>query len=83
MYAVHASELRKNLAATLDRVADNAEPALITRSGGAAAVLLDINEYNALAETAYLLASPANAARLAKGVADVAAGRTAVRGLAE
>ena len=36
MYAVHASELRKNLAATLDRVADNAEPVLITRSGGAA-----------------------------------------------
>ncbi|ASK27833.1 type II toxin-antitoxin system Phd/YefM family antitoxin [Neisseria chenwenguii] len=81
MFAVHASDFRKNLAAMLDRVADNAEPVLITRSGGAAAVLLDINEYNALTKTAYLLSNPVNAARLAKGIAEVEVGNTAVREL--
>ncbi|MCP1659179.1 type II toxin-antitoxin system Phd/YefM family antitoxin [Neisseria perflava] len=83
MYALHTSDFRKNLAATLDRVADNAEPVLITRSGASAAVLLDINEYNALMETAYLLSNPVMAARLAKGIADVGAGRAAVRELVE
>lgn len=83
MYAVHASDLRKNLAATLNRVADNAEPVLITRSGANSAVLLDINEYNALIETAYLLSNPTNAARLAKGIAEVEAGKTTIRELAE
>lgn len=83
MFALHASDFRKNLAATLDRVSENAEPVLITRSGASAAVLLDIHEYNALVETAYLLSNPIMAARLAKGVADVDAGRTKVRELAE
>ncbi|STZ76053.1 type II toxin-antitoxin system Phd/YefM family antitoxin [Bergeriella denitrificans] len=83
MFAVHASDFRKNMAAMLDRVADNAEPVLITRSGASAAVLLDIAEYNALTETAYLLSNPAMAARLAKGIAEVEAGKTTIRELAE
>ncbi len=83
MFAVHASDFRKNMAATLDRVSANAEPVLITRSGSSAAVLLDIDEYNSLVETAYLLSNPAMAARLARGIAEIEAGRATVRKLIE
>lgn len=83
MFAIHASDFRKNMASTLDRVANNAEPVLITRSGASAAVLLDINEYNALIETAYLLSNPTMAARLTRGIAEVEAGRAVSHQLIE
>jgi antitoxin YefM len=62
MRATSYSELRKNLAATLDRVNEDHEPVLITRDKGKpAAVLMSLEDYASLEETAYLLRSPRNA----------------------
>ena len=43
-------------------------PVLITRQNGESCVLMSLDEYNALEETAYLLRSPKNARRLMNSV---------------
>lgn len=58
------SRLRNQLAKALDKVNEDRVPLLIVRQRGKAAVLLSAEEYSALEETAYLLRSPRNAARL-------------------
>ncbi len=64
MHAVNYSEARANFAAMLDKVNDDHAPVLITRQKGKPAVLISLDDYNALDETAYLLRSPENARRL-------------------
>lgn len=61
MQAISYSEARSNFAAMLDRVNDDRAPLLITRQGGKPAVLISLDDYDALDETAYLLRNPANA----------------------
>ena len=58
------SRLRNQLAKALDKVNEDRAPLLIVRQRGKPAVLLSAEEYSALEETAYLLRSPRNAARL-------------------
>lgn len=58
------TQLRNRLAKTLDKVTLDRAPVLITRQKGKAAVLISMEDYSALEETAFLLRSPRNAARL-------------------
>ena len=83
MIAVSFTTARQHLASTIDRVQVDQEPIFITRNGEAAAVLLSVEEYRALEETAYLLRSPANAQRLLESIAQLEAGRGTVRELSE
>jgi len=55
---------RENLAATMDRVCLDRDPVIITRNRDQAVVMLSLDDYESLQETAYLLRSPANAKRL-------------------
>ena len=69
------SELRKNLARTLDQVTADREPVIITRDRGKpAAVLMSLEEFASLEETGHLARSPANAARLQESIAEFEAG---------
>jgi antitoxin YefM len=78
------SDLRKNLAAMLDRVTDDREPVVITRGAGKpAAVLMSLEDFASYEETRYLLRSPANAERLAAAVAELEQGGGRERPLAE
>lgn len=83
MFALSFTSARQNLASTIDRVQADQEPAFITRNGEAAAVLLSIEEYRALEETAYLLRSPANAQRLLESIVQLESGEGKVRELIE
>jgi len=84
MRATSYTELRKNLAATLDRVNADHEPVIITRDRGKpAAVLMSLEDYASFEETRYLLRSPANAERLLSAVAELEAGRGVERTLDE
>ena len=66
------SELRKNLATSLDKVHDDHQPLVITRdSGKPSAVLMSLEDYESYEATLYLLRSPANAARLTKSIAQL------------
>ncbi|MPY95597.1 MAG: type II toxin-antitoxin system prevent-host-death family antitoxin [Acidimicrobiia bacterium] len=61
--AITASEARKNLFPLIEQVNQDRTPVEITSKRGDA-VLISIDDYRALEETAYLLRSPANVRRL-------------------
>ncbi|WP_433551068.1 type II toxin-antitoxin system Phd/YefM family antitoxin [Micromonospora zamorensis] len=81
MRIVPYSEVRQNLAKMLDHVVDDAEEVVITRSGREAAVIVSLREYESLKETAYLMASPANARRLNEAVDELRDGGGEMRDL--
>ena len=83
MDAITYSSARANLASTMDRVCNDHEPLIITRNGEKAVVMLSLEDYKALEETAYLLRSPANARRLLSAIAQLSAGQGTPRELAE
>ena len=62
--AITYSDARQNLAATMDRVCDAHEPIIITRQKSMSVVMMSLDDYSGIMETAHLLRSPANAQRL-------------------
>lgn len=68
MDTISYSHTRQRLAEVMDRVNDDHAPVLITRQNGRAVVMMSLDDYNALEETAYLLRSPKNAKRLMTSV---------------
>ncbi|GIH12060.1 type II toxin-antitoxin system Phd/YefM family antitoxin [Rugosimonospora africana] len=58
------SESRARYAETLSAVADDREEVVITRAGHEPVVIVSLDDYQSLKETAYLLRSPENARRL-------------------
>jgi antitoxin YefM len=81
MRTVTYSEARQHLAEMLDHVVDDAEEVVVTRSGREAAVIISLREYESLKETAYLMASPANARRLNDAVEELRNGGGEIREL--
>ncbi|MCU0769538.1 MAG: type II toxin-antitoxin system prevent-host-death family antitoxin [Burkholderiaceae bacterium] len=79
MDAITYGAARANLAKTMDRVSEDHEPIIITRSGEPSVVMVSLDDYKALEETAYLLRSPANARRLLAAVIQLAEGKGKVR----
>lgn len=83
MDTISYTAARANLATTMDRVCNDHEPLIITRSGEQAVVLLSLEDYKALEETAYLLRTPANARRLLSATAQLNAGKGTKRKLSK
>ena len=83
MDAIAYSTARANLASTMDRVCNNHEPLIITRNGEQSVVMLSLEDFNALQETAYLLRSPNNAKRLMRAIEQLDSGAGIERNLAE
>jgi antitoxin YefM len=75
MDAVTYSAARANLASTMDRVCQDHEPLIITRSGQPSVVMLSMADYQSLEETAFLLRSPENAKRLLAAVTSLGKGK--------
>jgi antitoxin YefM len=82
MDAITYSAARANLADTMDRVCDDHEPIIITRSGQQAVVMISLDDFNAMEETAYLLRAPKNARRLLESIAALEGGKGKERKLA-
>ena len=82
MEAINYSEARKQLAATMERVCDTHEPVIVTRRNAKSVVMMSLEDYSAMEETAYLLRSPANAARLRESIRQAGEGRAVARELA-
>ena len=75
MDAMTYTAVRANLASTMERVCNDHEPLIITRNGAQSVVMLSLEDYKALEETAHLLRTPANAKRLLSAVAQLNAGK--------
>jgi antitoxin YefM len=65
------SEARAKLANTMDKVCEDHAPIVITRKNSQSVVMMSLDDYQALEETAYLLRSPKNARRLLESVAEI------------
>jgi antitoxin YefM len=83
MDSITYSTARAKLADTMDRVCDDHEPIIITRSGQQAVVMLSLDDFKSLEETSHLLRSPRNAQRLLESIAALEAGKGKTRNLAK
>jgi antitoxin YefM len=77
------SESRAKYAQTLDAVIDDREEVVITRVGHDPVVIVGLEDYESLKETAYLLRNPHNAARLLQSIERLEAGAGVERDLVE
>jgi len=77
------SAFRAKLASTLDKVNDDHQPVLITRQNGKPAVVMSLEDFKASEETIYLMASPRNAERLGRAIAELEIGKTVQHELIE
>jgi len=83
MDAISYTSARASLAATMDRVCEDHDPVIITRTRAQSVVMLSLDDFEALQETAYLLRSPRNARRLLAAIDQLEAGQGVVRELPE
>ncbi|KPI09462.1 prevent-host-death family protein [Actinobacteria bacterium OK074] len=75
------SESRARYAEVLNAVTDDREEVVITRAGHDPVVIVSLEDYESLKETAYLLRSPANARRLLASIDELENGGGTVREL--
>jgi antitoxin YefM len=75
MTAITYTAARENLASTMDKVCQDHDPVIITRNRDQAVVMMSLEDYSSLEETAYLTRSPANAKRLLEGIMELEKGK--------
>ena len=74
MEAISYTAARTNLAKTMERVCEDHSPIIITRSKAQSVVMMSLEDYEALQETAYLLRVPKNARRLLESITELEQG---------
>jgi antitoxin YefM len=77
------SESRARYAEVLDSVVNDREEVVITRAGHEPVVIVSLEDYESLKETAYLLHSPENARRLLGAIDRLESGEGTVRDVIE
>ncbi len=81
MEIISYTAARENLASMMDKVCDDHTPVVITRKRDQAVVMLSLEDYESLEETAYLVRSPANAKRLLEAIHALESGKGVKRQL--
>ena len=83
MKAITYTAARENLAATMEGVCEDHEPVMITKRRDQAVVMMSMEDYASLEETAYLQRSPKNAKRLREALEQLRDGKGTARALPE
>lgn len=83
MKAISYTAARSNLAKTMESICDDHEAVIITRKNERSVVMLSLEDYEALEETAYLLRSPKNMKRLVESINELENGAGTPRELSE
>jgi antitoxin YefM len=83
MDAISYSTARANLAQMMEQVVDDHAPVIITRKNQKSVVMISLEDYQAMVETAYLLRSPHNARRLLTAIEQLENGNGQARELLE
>ncbi len=68
MDVLNFTDFRQNLAKNLDKVNDNDEIVIVSRSKGKNVVVMSLEEYNSLLETMHLIKSEPNRKRLQQAI---------------
>ena len=71
MKAITYTNARQNLAKTMEKVCQDHSPIIVTRKTTDSVVIMSLEDYEALEETAYLLRSPKNTRRLIESIAQL------------
>jgi len=74
MEAITYSHAREDLANTMDHVCDEHDIVVITRKAAKSVVMMSLEDYNSIQETAYLLQSPKNARKLRESIKEYETG---------
>jgi antitoxin YefM len=83
MDAKSYSAVRNDLAKTMDKVCNDHSPIIITRKNARSVVMMSLEDFNAIEETAYLLRSPKNAERLRQSIKQAEEGKIVAHDLIE
>ena len=81
MKAITYTAARQNLAKTMEKVCKDHAPIIVTRKTTDSVVIMSLEDYEALEETAYLLRSPKNTRRLIESIAQLERGEGTEREL--
>ena len=74
MEAISYTLARKNFASTMNRVCDDHDPIIVTRKNDKSVIIISLEDYESLKETAYLQQSPKNAERLLQSIEELNSG---------
>lgn len=77
------TESRARYAEVLDSVTNDREEVIVTRAGHEPVVIVSLDDYESLRETAYLMRSPANARRLLDAMEELETGHGVQREIIE
>jgi antitoxin YefM len=83
MKTMSYSQSRAHYAEVLDSVVDDREEVVITRAGKDPVVIVSLDDYQSMKETAYLMRSPENARRLRGAIDQLERGEGVVHELLE
>ncbi len=83
MNTITYSAARAGLAQAMKKACKDHEPIIITRQKEDSVVMLSLEDFTALEETAYLLRVPKNARRLLESIAELERGGGRARKLSE
>jgi antitoxin YefM len=83
MEAITYTAARQNLAKTMEKVCRDRAPLIVTRKSSNSVVIISLEDFEALEETAYLLRSPKNTRRLIESVAQLENGKGTEKELIE
>jgi antitoxin YefM len=75
------TEAREHLSEIIEKVCEDHDPYIITKRRDKAVVVISLEDYESLSETAYLLRSPRNARRLLESIKELEEGKGKAKGL--
>ncbi|MDY0391063.1 MAG: type II toxin-antitoxin system prevent-host-death family antitoxin [Desulfobulbus oligotrophicus] len=75
MEAITYTATRQNLAKIIEKVCRDRAPVIVTRKSSESVVIMSLEDFEALEETAYLLRSPKNTRRLVESILQLENGK--------
>ncbi|MEA2038255.1 MAG: type II toxin-antitoxin system prevent-host-death family antitoxin [Thermodesulfobacteriota bacterium] len=75
MEVITYTAARQNLAKTMEKVCRDCAPLIVTRKSSNSVVIMSLEDFEALEETACLLRSPTNTRRLIESIAQLEKGK--------
>lgn len=75
MNALSYTALRANLSTTMERVCKDHDPVIITKKREPSVVMISLEDYESMEETAFLMRNPENVKRLFKSIEEMKQGK--------